>query len=92
MAFHSASPMVRVISPTPSIRPVIRSPGTTAPAPPSCSGLSKYGPPEIAQARRLKARWLRERARQVPSYVSRNLYRVGADMIEQGTQDRFGIH
>ena len=48
--------------------------------------------PEIAQARRLKARWLRERARQVPSYVSRNLYRVGADMIEQGTQDRFGIH
>jgi len=48
--------------------------------------------PEIAQARRLKAQWLRERARQVPSYVSRNLYRVGADMIEQGTQDRFGIH
>ena len=48
--------------------------------------------PEIAQARQLKARWLRERARQVPSYVSRNLYRVGADMIEQGTQDRFGIH
>ena len=48
--------------------------------------------PEIAHARRLKAQWLRERARQVPSYVSRNLYRVGADMIEQGTQDRFGIH
>mgnify|MGYP001217038457 FL=1 len=48
--------------------------------------------PEIAQARQLKAHWLRERARQVASYVSRNLYRVGADMIEQGTQDRFGIH
>lgn len=48
--------------------------------------------PEIAEARSLKAEWLRERARQVPSYVSRNLYRVGADMIEQGTQGRFGIH
>lgn len=47
---------------------------------------------EIAQARQLKAQWLRERANQVPSYVSRNLYRVGADMIERGTQDRFGIH
>lgn len=48
--------------------------------------------PEIVEARSLKAEWLRERARQVPSYVSRNLYRVGADMIEQGTQARFGIH
>lgn len=47
--------------------------------------------PEIVEARSLKAEWLRERARQVPSYVSRNLYRVGADMIEQGTQARFGI-
>lgn len=47
--------------------------------------------PEIAQARQLKAAWLRERAREVDSYVSRNLYRVGADMLEQGTQARFGI-
>lgn len=47
--------------------------------------------PEIAQARRLKAAWLRERAREVDSYVSRNLYRVGADMIEQGTQARLGL-
>ncbi|MDA7416866.1 MBL fold metallo-hydrolase [Xenophilus arseniciresistens] len=47
--------------------------------------------PEIVQARRLKAAWLRERARQVASYVSRNLYRVSAEMIEQGTQARFGI-
>jgi uncharacterized sulfatase len=47
--------------------------------------------PEIAQARALKAAWLRERATQVASYVSRNLYKVGADMIEQGTQGRFGI-
>lgn len=47
--------------------------------------------PEIAQARALKAAWLRERATQVASYVSRNLYKVSADMIEQGTQGRFGI-
>jgi len=47
--------------------------------------------PEIAQARLLKAEWLRRRAPEVPSYVSRNLYRVSADMIEQGTQARFGI-
>lgn len=47
--------------------------------------------PELAQARRLKANWLRARARQVPSYVSRNLYRVSAEMIDNGTQARFGI-
>lgn len=47
--------------------------------------------PEIAEARRLKAGWLRQRAAEVASYVSRNLYQVGADMIEQGTQQRFSI-
>lgn len=47
--------------------------------------------PELAQARALKAQWLRQRAQQVTSYVSRNLYGVSADMIEQGTQGRFGI-
>ncbi len=47
--------------------------------------------PELAEARALKAAWLRQRATQVPSYVSRNLYKVSADMIEQGTQARFGI-
>ena len=47
--------------------------------------------PELTQARALKAAWLRERAAQVASYVSRNLYKVSADMIEQGTQGRFGI-
>lgn len=47
--------------------------------------------PELIQARALKAAWLRERAAQVASYVSRNLYKVSADMIEQGTQGRFGI-
>lgn len=48
--------------------------------------------PELDQARRLKAAWLRERAAQVPSYVSRSLYKVSADMIEQGTACRFSIH
>lgn len=47
--------------------------------------------PEIAQARALKAAWLRERAAQVASYVSRNLYKVSADMLEQGTQAYFGL-
>lgn len=47
--------------------------------------------PEIAEARGLKAGWLRQRATEVQSYVSRNLYRVSADMIEQSTQERFSI-
>ncbi|RCW68758.1 alkyl sulfatase dimerization domain-containing protein [Pseudorhodoferax soli] len=46
---------------------------------------------EIAEARRLKAAWLRQRAAEVSSYVSRNLYRASADMLEQGTQARFSI-
>ncbi|CAN7513051.1 alkyl sulfatase [Pseudorhodoferax sp. LjRoot39] len=47
--------------------------------------------PEIGEARALKAGWLRARAAQVESYVSRNLYQVSADMLEQGTQARFSI-
>lgn len=47
--------------------------------------------PEIAEARRLKAVWLRKRANQVSSYVSRSLYKVSADMIEQATCFTFGI-
>ena len=47
--------------------------------------------PETVQARGLKTAWLRQRAEQVASYVSRNLYKVSADMIDQGTQGRFGI-
>src|SRR5690606_29540429 len=42
--------------------------------------------PEIAEARRLKAAWLRERARQVRSYVSRSLYHASATTLENGTQ------
>ena len=47
--------------------------------------------PEIAQARQLKAQWLRERGKQVASYVSRNLYKVSAEWIEQDAQGRLGI-
>lgn len=39
--------------------------------------------PEIAQARALKAGWLRERVGQVRSYVSRSLYQDGAARIER---------
>ncbi|ARU04275.1 alkyl sulfatase [Comamonas serinivorans] len=45
----------------------------------------------LAEARRLKAQWLRERARQVRSYVSRSLYQVCADRIEGGQAQAFGI-
>jgi len=47
--------------------------------------------PELVEARSLKAGWLYERASQVSSYVSRSLYRVSADMIEQDTATSFGI-
>ncbi|RJF95534.1 alkyl sulfatase dimerization domain-containing protein [Noviherbaspirillum saxi] len=47
--------------------------------------------PELIQARQLKAGWLRARADQVPSYVSRSLYKVSADMIEQDSAHTFGI-
>lgn len=39
--------------------------------------------PEIAQARALKAGWLRDRASQVRSYVSRSLYQDGAARLER---------
>lgn len=38
--------------------------------------------PEIAEARRLKAGWLRERARQVDTYISKSLYHHGAARLE----------
>lgn len=48
--------------------------------------------PELVEARQLKAGWLRERKRQVPSYISRSLYHGAADMIERGTAaHHFGI-
>ncbi|MCY1280683.1 putative alkyl/aryl-sulfatase YjcS [compost metagenome] len=48
--------------------------------------------PALAEARRLKAGWLRQRAGQVRSYVSRSLYGAAADMLEHGADDTFGIH
>ncbi|MCT9810667.1 MBL fold metallo-hydrolase [Acidovorax sp. Be4] len=42
--------------------------------------------PEIAQAKALKAGWLRERVAQVPSYVSRSLYKNGAAQIERSLE------
>lgn len=47
--------------------------------------------PEIAQARQLKAAWLRERAGQVRSYVSRNLLLSSADRLEAGTHAQLGL-
>lgn len=47
--------------------------------------------PEIAQARQLKAVWLRQRASQVRSYVSRNLLRSSADRLEAGTHAQLGL-
>ncbi|MBX3620028.1 MAG: MBL fold metallo-hydrolase [Rhizobacter sp.] len=49
------------------------------------------GDPEIAQARQLKAQWLRLRAQEVRSYVSRSLYLASADLIERRPEGRFGI-
>lgn len=48
-------------------------------------------PAVITEARALKVQWLRDRATQVPSYVSRNLYRSSAELIEQRQGARFGI-
>jgi uncharacterized sulfatase len=48
--------------------------------------------PTLAEARRLKAAWLRQRAGQVRSYVSRSLYGAAADMLETGATDTFGLH
>lgn len=46
---------------------------------------------EVVQARQLKARWLRERAEQVSSYVSRSIYLGCAERIEQRTAAEFGL-
>lgn len=48
--------------------------------------------PEIAEARQLKAGWLRRRALEVPSYVSRSLYESAAVAIEGAPECAFGMH
>ncbi|MNN93164.1 hypothetical protein D3C81_2115570 [compost metagenome] len=51
--------------------------------------------PHVTEARQLKAEWLRARAKQVQSYVSRSLYVAAAMVLEAGSagvEDNFGIH
>ncbi len=48
--------------------------------------------PDVRTARQLKVEWLRRRASEVRSYVSKSLYHGCADLIENGQQTRFGIH
>lgn len=48
--------------------------------------------PHVQEARQLKAEWLRVRAKQVRSYVSRSLFVAAAMVLEAGSDDNFGIH
>lgn len=52
--------------------------------------LSSAGP-EIEEARRLKAQWMRQRATELQSYVSKSIYHAAAQMMEAGQTARFGI-
>ena len=49
------------------------------------------GDPIIAEARKLKAEWLRTRAEQVSSFVSRSLYLSSARLIEENEGRAVGI-
>ena len=51
----------------------------------SCTG------PEIEEARRLKAVWMRQRATELQSYVSKSIYHAAAQMMEAGQVARFAI-
>lgn len=46
---------------------------------------------EIAQARRLKALWMRQRASETHSFISKSLFHAGAQMIEDGLPARLGF-
>lgn len=46
---------------------------------------------ELAQARRLKAQWLRQRASETRSFVSKSLYHGAAQMLQDGQCARMGI-
>ncbi len=52
--------------------------------------LSSAGP-EIEEARRLKAAWVRERATELQSYISKSIYHAAAQMMDTGQPARFGI-
>ena len=47
--------------------------------------------PEIDEARRLKAGWMRSRANELKSYVSKSIYHAAAQMVEDGQPASFGI-
>lgn len=47
--------------------------------------------PEIAEARKLKARWMRQRASELQSYISKSVYHAAAQMLDGGQPARFGI-
>ena len=47
--------------------------------------------PEIENARRLKAEWLRQRASQVRSYVAKSILHGCSGMLAQGPPAGFGV-
>ena len=47
--------------------------------------------PAVADARRLKAQWLRARASSVRSFVSKSLYHASADALERPGQRHLGL-
>lgn len=47
--------------------------------------------PEIEEARRLKAGWMRSRASELKSYVSKSIYHAAAEMVQEGKPASFGI-
>lgn len=49
------------------------------------------GGAEVEEARRLKARLMRERASQTQSYISKSVYHSAAQMLDDGQAARFGI-
>ena len=46
---------------------------------------------EMQEARRLKADWMRERATQTRSYISKSIYHAAASMMQEGETAKFGI-
>ena len=47
--------------------------------------------PEIEEARRLKAIWMRKRASELKSFISKSVYHSAAQMLCEGRPARFGI-
>jgi alkyl sulfatase BDS1-like metallo-beta-lactamase superfamily hydrolase len=46
---------------------------------------------EIAQARRLKAQWMRQRASQTRSFISKSIFHAAAQMMEDGEPASLGF-